>query len=629
MDELQVDRIQVFGFVHALLRSPNPIQVFRAIEPPDVAISTSLTASLKSFRGGPFLVKNADGTKVMEVKSRHEFENVTVGTLAADHVLDNVFRLVEPTKILVLHGLWGRTDVTLDAMKIPYDITTRENLAANPHMISAYSLIVIDCYGWNGNMPSQVVSALRTHIDSGNEVIFTDIALKDLDSTFPGYVTLWGPQPRDRIANAYGYSLARRYDPTKYGSSADRFTPEFLSQYYASPPNPNDLKVFTESAGYVISSIPSARVNDVRILVDSMEYGAADNEYAILAFYFEYGNGIVEGLAFHPQQQVKSTVGDNSYYATYQIYGNKLLHRFAPIATTTQTSTPITTTTTTQVSTVVTSTTATSTSTMSVIRGTIYWYDVYGNLCPVAWAQVTAAGEGEAPTVTSSTTDGTYMMWVAPGTYSLSASRDPGFIPQAQNITVPEGGVVVVDFSLQPSGLAPVSCSVTTTQSTTTAGTTVTETSTVISTTTVSPTATTMGLQMQVVSNSSVSGLVFDSAKGLLNFTVSGPTGTYGFFDATIAKTLLSGQPIVMIDGMEHPASVTEDTNFWYIHVTYSHSEHQITIGGSNTIPEFPPIPLLAIIFILAMIILRRRTKYLTTFNSQSPFHISDRLLVV
>ncbi|MGB9022766.1 MAG: hypothetical protein WCC94_04945, partial [Candidatus Bathyarchaeia archaeon] len=210
-------------------------------------------------------------------------------------------------------------------------------------------------------------------------------------------------------------------------------------------------------------------------------------------------------------------------------------------------------------------------------------------------------------TVTSSTTDGTYMMWVAPGTYALTASPT-GFIPQAQNITVPDGGVVVVDFSLQPSGPAPVSCSVTTTQGTTTAGTTVTETSTVISTTTVSPTATTVGLQMQVVSNSSVSGLVFDSTKGFLNFTVSGPMGSFGFFDAMIAKTLLSGQPIVMFDGVEHAASVTEHTNFWYIHVTYPHSEHQITIGGSNTIPEFSPIPLLAIIFILAMIILRRRS---------------------
>ena len=89
---------------------------------------------------------------------------------------------------------------------------------------------------------------------------------------------------------------------------------------------------------------------------------------------------------------------------------------------------------------------------MSVIRGTVSWFDQYGNVHPLAWAQVTAAGEGEAPTVTSSTTDGAYVMWVAPGTYNLSVSLDPGFVPQSQMVTVPDGGAVVVDFELQPSG---------------------------------------------------------------------------------------------------------------------------------------------------------------------------------
>jgi hypothetical protein len=340
--------------------------------------------------------------------------------------------------------------------------------------------------------------------------------------------------------------------------------------------------------------------------VDSLGNPIGDSFYN---YHYAYGNVLGHSpapfkLSFDVNRTVTKghiigffvAVGATTQGWRYQVYFDSPnmnsfaeLPILAPIATTTQTSTPITTTTTTQVSTVVTSTTATSTSTMSVIRGTIYWYDVYGNLCPVAWAQVLAIGEdGGTLIVTSSTADGSYMMWVAPGTYGLSVSRDPGFIPQAQNITVPDGGVVVVDFSLQPSGPAPVSCSVTTTQSTTT--------------------ATTVGLQMQVFSNSTVSSLIFDSPRGLLNFTVSGPSGTYGFFDATIAKTLLSGQPIVMIDGVEHPASVTEDADFWYIHVTYSHSEHQITIGGSNTIPEFPPIPLLAISFRLVMVILRRRS---------------------
>jgi hypothetical protein len=121
------------------------------------------------------------------------------------------------------------------------------------------------------------------------------------------------------------------------------------------------------------------------------------------------------------------------------------------------------------------------------------------------------------------------------------------------------------------------------------------------------------GLVMQVSSNSSVSNLVFDSSRNLLNFTVSGPAGTQGFFDAAIAKSLLLGQPVVLIDGAEHTASVTEDANYWYIHVTYPHSAHQVAIGGSNTIPEFPSITILAVIFVFAIIVFKRRTRCITS----------------
>jgi hypothetical protein len=117
-----------------------------------------------------------------------------------------------------------------------------------------------------------------------------------------------------------------------------------------------------------------------------------------------------------------------------------------------------------------------------------------------------------------------------------------------------------------------------------------------------------VGLRMQVVSNSTVSNLLFDPARGLLNFTISGPQGTYGFFDATVAKTLLSGQPVVLIDGVQASATVSGDQNFWYIHVTYPHSQHHVTIGGSNTVPEFPQaIPLLLVLFSLTLVLLTSR----------------------
>jgi hypothetical protein len=187
--------------------------------------------------------------------------------------------------------------------------------------------------------------------------------------------------------------------------------------------------------------------------------------------------------------------------------------------------------------------------------------------------------------------------------YLLPSSASSGTYTVTVSYNAVGGGTPLYGrgtFQVAPTTILPVTS-------------TVTQTSTVLSTTTVSmvvtsvTTATVDGLQMQVVSNSSVSGLVFDSTRGLLNFTVSGPTGTYGFFNATIAKSLLSGQPVVFIDGVQSLASVTQDANFWYVHVTYPHTQHHVTIGGSNTVPEFPSTPLLVILALLSIVILRRR----------------------
>ena len=125
------------------------------------------------------------------------------------------------------------------------------------------------------------------------------------------------------------------------------------------------------------------------------------------------------------------------------------------------------------------------------------------------------------------------------------------------------------------------------------------------------PTPTTMAQEepIQVVSNSSIAGFIFDPARNLVNFTVTGPGGSYGFFDATIPKALLLGQPVVLIDGVEQPASVTEDPVSWYIHVTYPHSEHQVTIGGSNPVPEFPSALVAVAVLALVPVMLRRRNR--------------------
>jgi hypothetical protein len=217
--------------------------------------------------------------------------------------------------------------------------------------------------------------------------------------------------------------------------------------------------------------------------------------------------------------------------------------------------------------------------------------------------------------------DGTNQTWLANGNNPAWSPDGTKIMFDGLNVMNADGsGLVYIRGGQEPDwqsgSIANTTVTTGTTtqsQSTTITGTTVVQTSIVVSTITVSTVVTSgattaiAGLQMQVVSNSSVSNLVFDSTKGLLNFTVSGASGTLGFFDATIAKSLLLGEPVVLIDGVQHSASVTDDANFWYVHVTYTHSQHHVTIGGSNTVPEFPSAAVLAIVLAFVIILTKRR----------------------
>jgi len=79
---------------------------------------------------------------------------------------------------------------------------------------------------------------------------------------------------------------------------------------------------------------------------------------------------------------------------------------------------------------------------------------MYGNLRRLPWALVTATSVGGGIAATSSTTDGTYAFCVPPGTYNVTASSDPGFIPQSKIVTFSPGAIVTgVSFELQPSGV--------------------------------------------------------------------------------------------------------------------------------------------------------------------------------
>jgi hypothetical protein len=83
-----------------------------------------------------------------------------------------------------------------------------------------------------------------------------------------------------------------------------------------------------------------------------------------------------------------------------------------------------------------------------------------------------------------------------------------------------------------------------------------------------------------ITSNSTVSDIVFNSTSRVLSFTVSGSSGTTGFTNATIAKTLISdiNSLEVYVDGNQTTFNINDLTYSWLIHFAYQHSTHKVAI---------------------------------------------------
>jgi hypothetical protein len=327
MDDKQADRVHVYGFVHEFLRTVPGATVARVIETPDVTMQTALTPNGTLYQGGPFLIDASFLSALTTLHNLKIFSQVTYTTLTTAFTSNRIFFIRQPTRILVISdGYWGKTFLTLTRMGINFTQVTTDQIMADPSLINQYSLIVLDSPGWYGvpqkysSLKNQeivaVYNTIQARVKAGNEVMYTDAALLDLNATFPGYMVM------GNIGES-GSWQSIMHSPAKGG-----FDSEFPSQYYGTGPTPNNIRIFTEEgAGYWVPiAVQAAHVRDVRVLIDTTNYGIPTIPYAILAFYFPYGNGIVEGLALQPYQQLYPTYADyNGYYAVYQIYGNKFV----------------------------------------------------------------------------------------------------------------------------------------------------------------------------------------------------------------------------------------------------------------------------------------------------------------
>jgi hypothetical protein len=108
-----------------------------------------------------------------------------------------------------------------------------------------------------------------------------------------------------------------------------------------------------------------------------------------------------------------------------------------------------------------------------------------------------------------------------------------------------------------------------------------------------------------IFTNSTVDNFAFDSNAKSISFNVTGTEGT-GFCNITIPKALLRGEPwTVKIDGLILPSqnfTVTENAEYAFIYLNYTHSEHRIEIVGTWVVAEFPPNMLTIVLIIMSLI---------------------------
>jgi hypothetical protein len=104
-----------------------------------------------------------------------------------------------------------------------------------------------------------------------------------------------------------------------------------------------------------------------------------------------------------------------------------------------------------------------------------------------------------------------------------------------------------------------------------------------------------LSMPFAIISNSTITELTFDSTTKTITFKVSGPEGTIGYTNVTIAKTLIQniGELTIYLDGNQITYTFFSTEYTWLIHFTYTHSTHKVTILLTPLNNNSQPVPYL------------------------------------
>ncbi len=127
-----------------------------------------------------------------------------------------------------------------------------------------------------------------------------------------------------------------------------------------------------------------------------------------------------------------------------------------------------------------------------------------------------------------------------------------------------------------------------------------------------------------VTSNSTLSGLSFDSEAKTLSFSTEGPSGSTGYVNAIIPKTLVQDISTigVFLDGTEISYNSASQSDAWSLTFSYHQSAHNLVIGLNETPPQSAiglPMDTTLIIGALVAVIIALVVVVTVLFKKRSP----------
>jgi hypothetical protein len=123
-------------------------------------------------------------------------------------------------------------------------------------------------------------------------------------------------------------------------------------------------------------------------------------------------------------------------------------------------------------------------------------------------------------------------------------------------------------------------------------------------------------VEVEFNSSSTISEVELDEESKTLSFTVDGEDGTEGTTEIIISS-VLEGPYTVMIDGevtTNVEESTVEATGETMLTISYTHSTHDVTVTGTNVVPEFPVAVLGAVAAVIGIVAVLGRTRMFKPF---------------